>query len=263
MEGLQHTLASGNAFVDQVAKGVVHSYKTTSALYQTVVRSKLGAIKIRHQVDSFHLHLAFASLGLEQDVPIQSVTPVPLVRQGSPWVAVPPVLSRNGFHESFVRQVFNWLCSLQWFEGCSPGPVRDIAWVELFLWWTVDSGTLPPFRVDGRWVRIGDDEEAICCVPSAAFLYLATCGVICFASWDVDTWCASLGRFFGGQFGGFFCPFWGYLASSRSAGGTSGFGFAAFCDSVFSLVAFTPLVVNSLLDSWPATPLAMFPVSHL
>ena len=171
LEGLQHTLASGNAFVDQVAKGVVHSYKTTSALYQTVVRSKLGAIKIRHQVDSFHLHLAFASLGLEQDVPIQSVTPVPLVRQGSPWVAVPPVLSRNGFHESFVRQVFNWLCSLQWFEGCSPGPVRDIAWVELFLWWTVDSGTLPPFRVDGRWVRIGDDEEAICCVPSAYTLF--------------------------------------------------------------------------------------------
>ena len=103
----------------------------------------------------------------------------------------------------------------------------------------------------------------LCPVGVYAFLYLATCGVICFASWDVDTWCASLGRFFGGQFGGFFCPFWGYLASSRSAGGTSGFGFAAFCDSVFSLVAFTPLVVNSLLDSWPATPLAMFPVSHL
>ena len=38
---------------------------------------------------------------------------------------------------------------------------------------TVDSGTLPPFRVDGRWVRIGDDEEAICCVPSVyAFLYV-------------------------------------------------------------------------------------------
>ena len=67
LEGLQHTLASGNAFVDQVAKKVVHRYKATSALYQTVVRSKLGTIKIRHQVDSFHLHLAFASLGLEQD----------------------------------------------------------------------------------------------------------------------------------------------------------------------------------------------------
>ena len=87
---------------------------------------------------------------------------MPLVPQGSPWVAVPPVLSQHGFHESFVCQVFNWFCSLQWFGGCSPGPVCDIAWVELFLWWTVDSGTLPPFRVDGRWVRIGDDEEAIC-----------------------------------------------------------------------------------------------------
>ena len=63
--------------------------------------------------------------------------------------------------------------------------------------------------------------------------------------------------------GASFCPFWGYLASSRAAGGTSGFGSAAFCDSVSALVAFTPLVVNSLLDSWPAAPLYMFPVSHL
>ena len=171
LEGLQHTLACGNDHVDKVAKQVVHNYKVTSGLYQKVVRSKLDAIKIRHQVDSFHLHLAFASLGLEQDAPTQYVAPVALVTQGSPWVASPPVLSRSGFHESFVRQVFNWFCSLQWFEGCSPGPVADISWVELFLWWTVDSGTLPPFRVDGRWVRIGDDEEAICCVPSAYTLF--------------------------------------------------------------------------------------------
>ena len=88
-----------------------------------------------------------------------------------------------------------------------------------------------------------------------AFLYVASCGVFRLASWDVDTWCASLGRFFGGQFGGF--------ASSRSAGGSSGFSVAVCCDSVSSLVAFAPRVVNALLDSWPATPLAMFPVSHL
>ena len=112
---------------------VVHDYKANSGLYQRVVRSKLEAIKIRHQVDSFHLHLPFASLGLEQDVPILYVAPVALVTQGSRWIAVPPVLSRNGFHESFVRQVFNWFGSLQWFEGCSPGPVCDISWVELFL----------------------------------------------------------------------------------------------------------------------------------
>ena len=171
LEGLQHTLACGNDHVDKVAKKVVHDYKASSGLYQKVVRSKLEAIKIRHQVDSFHLYLAFASLGLELDAPTNYVAPVALVTQGSPWVAIPPVLSRFGFHESFVRQVFNWFCSLQWFEGCSPGPVSEISWVELFLWWTVDSGTLPPFRVDGRWVRIGDDEEAICCVPSAYTLF--------------------------------------------------------------------------------------------
>ena len=184
------------------------------------------------------------------------------VLRGLPF---PPVLSRNGFHESFVRQVFNWFCSLQWFEGCSPGPVSDISWVELFLWWTVDSGTLPPFRVDGRWVRIGDDEEAICCVPSAYTLFCTWRRAVSFVLRlgtlipGVPVSAVSVG----GQFGGFFCPFGGYLASSRSAWGASGFGVAAYCDSVSSLVAFAPCVVNALLDSWPATPLAMFPVSHL
>ena len=29
------------------------------------------------------------------------------------------------------------------------------------------------------------------------------------------------------------------------------------------IILFTPYAVNPLLDPWPATPLAMFPVSHL
>ena len=210
--------------MDMVAKKVVHDYKANSGLYQRVVRSKLEAIKIRHQVDSFHLHLPFASLGLEQDVPILYVAPVALVTQGSPWVAVPPVLSRNGFHESFVRQVFNWFGSLQWFEGCSPGPVCGgpltlvlCPRLGLMVVGCVLGMTRRPFVASRRYT------------------------LFC-TSWDVDTWCASLGRFFGGQFGGFVCPFGGYSASWRSAGGSSGFSVAVCCDSVSSLVAFAPRI---------------------
>ena len=58
-----------------------------------------------------------------------------------------------GFHEAFVRQVFNW------FEGCSPGPVTDVSWVEPFMFWVFDTGSSPPFMVDGRWVRVGEDAD--------------------------------------------------------------------------------------------------------
>lgn len=30
---------------------------------------------------------------------------------------------------------------------------------------------MPPFRVDGRWVHVGADEDAICWVPSAYTLF--------------------------------------------------------------------------------------------
>ena len=33
------------------------------------------------------------------------------------------------------------------------------------MFWVVDSGCVPPFKVDGRWVRVGVDEDAICSFP--------------------------------------------------------------------------------------------------
>ena len=162
LEGFEQVMACGNAFADQTPKQAVHRYKAASGLYQRVVRSKLGAVKIRNQVDAFHLHLAYAAIGLQQEVPVCFVAPVHLVPEGPPWKVDSPELIDPGFHEGFVRQVFHWFCALEWYRGCSPGPVCDISWVELFLWWVVDSGTLPLFRVDGRWVRIGEDEDAIC-----------------------------------------------------------------------------------------------------
>ena len=216
LAGFEQVMASGNDFADQIAKQVVHRYKASSALYQKVVKSKLAAVRIRNQVDAFHLHLAFAAIGLQQDLPMRYVAPVQLVPVGLPWTVDSPELLDSGFHQTFVRQIFNWFCALQWFEGCSPGPVCDISWVELFLWWVVDSGTLRPFRVDGRWVRIGDDEDAICCVPSAYTLYKTwRRAVFCFAARYACTWGDGRVCFVGGVFGGFFPPFWCYVAAYR------------------------------------------------
>ena len=71
-----------------------------------------------------------------------------------------------------MRTLFESLfLSLQWFSGCSASESPDISWVELFMFWVVDCGCVPPFKVDGRWVRVGIDEDAICCVPSAHTLF--------------------------------------------------------------------------------------------
>ena len=61
--------------------------------------------------------------------------------------------------------------NLHWFSGCSAGDSCDSSWVELLSFWVVDSGCVPPFKVDGKWVRVGVDEDAICCVPSAYTLF--------------------------------------------------------------------------------------------
>lgn len=38
------------------------------------------------------------------------------------------------------------------------------------MFWVIDRGCVPPFRVEGRWVRVGE-EDAICCIPSAYMLF--------------------------------------------------------------------------------------------
>ena len=83
LQGLEQVMASGNDFADQIAKQVVHRYKESSTLYK-VVKSKLGAVRIRNQVDAFHLHLAFAAIGLQEDLPLQYVAPVQLEPVGLP-----------------------------------------------------------------------------------------------------------------------------------------------------------------------------------
>ena len=43
--------------------------------------------------------------------------------------------------------------------------------LSCFWFWVVDSGSVPAFKVDGKWVHVGVDEDAICCVPSAYTLF--------------------------------------------------------------------------------------------
>ena len=167
LSGAELVLAQGNDAADTVAKRVVLQYQRTSLLYRSVVRSKLRYVKLRALVDSFHLYLAKAAVSQTEEEFQAPVDLGPLVPVGDPWIAGQVAGPPSGFQ----RPVFNWFATLKWYQGCSPGPVSDISWVELFMFWVVNCGCVPPFRVDGRWVCVGEDEDAICCVPSAYTLF--------------------------------------------------------------------------------------------
>ena len=96
---------------------------------------------------------------------------------------------------------------------------------------------MPPFRVEGRWVRVGDEEDAICCIPSAYTLF--------------QTWAEG-------------CPFCapsGHhlvlgvpVVASVSAIALKISTFCCLLSSSFScFVAAAPSLVIALVDSWPAT----------
>ena len=112
-----------------------------------------------------------AAVGQTQEEYKPPSIPDELILSGTWWKSSGTQVPAAGFHEQFVRQIFNWFLSLQWFSGCSASDSPDISWVELFMFWVVDSGCVPPFKVDGRWVSVGIDEDAICCAPSAHTLF--------------------------------------------------------------------------------------------
>ena len=171
LTGLELAIAQGNDAADQQAKARVKQYQASSVLYRRVVQSKLGQLRTRSMLDAFHVHLALAAVGQATGdfcAPCE-VDEINLV--GPAWKAPELDPPSAGFHVQFVGQVFNWFRNLHWFSGCSAGGPCDISWVELFLFWVVDSGCVPPFLVDGKWVRVGVDEDAVCCVPSAYTLF--------------------------------------------------------------------------------------------
>ena len=186
LEGFDQVMARGNAFADQIAaKQIVYHYKAASALYQQVVRSKLHFVKIRNQTDVFHLHLAYAAIGLQRETPVYFGALVALVPKGPAWSVDFPGVVDSGFPYAFVRQVFNWFCALQWYRGCFPGPVCDISWVEPFLWWIVDNGTCHHFVSMVVGCVWGADEHTICCIPSACTLFCTWHRAVSMGS---DTW---------------------------------------------------------------------------
>ena len=92
----------------------------------------------------------------------QVIHPVPLSTIGPAWTAGDVPVPDTGFHEAFVVRLSGFRVAPQ---------VTSPTFLELFLFWIVDTGCVPPFRVDGRWVRVGEDEDAVCCIPSAYTLY--------------------------------------------------------------------------------------------
>ena len=70
-----------------------------------------------------------------------------------------------------LSRVLGWFQGLSWYRVFSPGDVRDISWIELYWEFVSCTGLLPPFLVDGQWVSVSDNEDAVCCVPPAAVLF--------------------------------------------------------------------------------------------
>jgi len=168
--GLDLAIARGNDAADAQAKACVKQYQVSSALYRELVQAKLSQLKARSLLDSFHIHLALAAVGQDNGEFCAPSIPEDLCLVGPSWKAPDVSPPSAGFHEQFVSQVFNWFRDLHWFSGCSAGDSCDISWVELFLFWVVDCGCVPPFKVDGKWVRVGVDEDAI---------YVASGGFFC------------------------------------------------------------------------------------
>ena len=66
-----------------------------------------------------------------------------------------------GFSQPFLRRVLSWFQGLSWYRVFSPGDVRDISWIELYWEFVSCTGILPPFLVDGQWVSVADNEDAL------------------------------------------------------------------------------------------------------
>jgi len=65
LSGLDLAIVKGNDAADAQAKACVKRYQASSELYRTVVQAKLCQLKMRSLLDSFHVHLALASVGQE------------------------------------------------------------------------------------------------------------------------------------------------------------------------------------------------------
>ena len=186
LDGLELLIAQGNDAADSYAKQCVRQYQATSLVYRRVVQSKLQHMRARSLLDAFHVHLALSAVGQGENTYCPPSMPDDMVLSGTCWKASRVQVPSAGFHERFVGRIFNWFLALQWFSGCSASDSPDISWVELFLFWVVDCGCVPPFKVDGKWVCVGVDEDAICCVPSAYTLFRTWRRAVTFVLRDRD-----------------------------------------------------------------------------
>ena len=74
----------------------------------------------------------------------------------------------GAFHPAFLKKLVQWLRSLCWATSTVDGKVYDISWLELFWQWVFTTRELVPVLVGGRWLRLADCPEVVCCLPSVA-----------------------------------------------------------------------------------------------
>ena len=122
----------------------------------------------------FRLAITFLTVGQDK----VEYTPVDcrqIIPTGSPRVCDVDIPIHAAFHTRFLRQVLGWFQSLSWYRVFSPGDVGDISWIELCWEFVSCTGCLPPFLVDGHWVSISDNDDAVCC--AVVIWYRGKCAV--------------------------------------------------------------------------------------
>ena len=252
--GLDLAIARGNDAADAQAKACVKQYQVSSALYRELVQAKLSQLKARSLLDSFHIHLALAAIGQDNGEFCAPSIPEELCLVGPSWKAPDVSPPSAGFHEQFVSQVFNWfeICTgfrvapqviVVIFPGLSCFCFGSLTVAVCLRLRSMASGCVwVSTRMPYTWRR-------------AVSFVLRSCDLVPGAAVSSCSSAVALGAQFA-------LPGLSWrprvpLVVRRDLC----FQFSITLRSLSSL-RLPPVWVGALVDSWPATPLAMFPVSH-
>ena len=139
----------------------------------------LNRVKLRSRVDAFHLSFTAGhkELVLEPPAECHPISPV-----GVPWCLGEGLQLRKGFCQPFLRGG----------SRVCPGPGTRFSLQVMYVTSPADRALLgvcfgDGHFADGQWVSVSDNEDAVCCVPSAVTLYrtwkravgfLRRCGVL-------------------------------------------------------------------------------------
>ena len=152
---------------DKAAKAAARLVQSSCKVYISLLQQVLDRVRLRSKVDAFHLSMAFLTAGKQELDLTPPVDCRPLAPVGVPRFCCDDISVNLDFHGRFLRQVLGWFQGLSWYRVFSPGDVKDISWIEMYWEFVSCTGTLPPSLVDGQWVSVSDNDDAVCCVPPA------------------------------------------------------------------------------------------------